>query len=85
MLISFYHISLCPRCARVRKHLRNFLGDSYSVYVKEINVAMNPLKAWGGGIRMVPALTCGEDLLSGVILTRKSLEQFLERNGYLNR
>ena len=85
MLISFYHISLCPRCARVRKHLRDLLGDSYSVYVKEINVAMNPLKAWRGGTRLVPALTCGPDLLSGVILSRKSVEQFLERNGYLRR
>ena len=85
MLISFYHISLCPRCARVQKHLRDLLGSSYAASVTEINVTRNLPKALKSGIKMVPAIACGEDLLSGVILTRKSVEQFLERNNFLNR
>ncbi len=85
MLISFYYISLCPRCARVRSHLRDLLGDSYATAVKEINVFKIPTGAWKSGVKMVPALTCGDDLISGVILSRKSLEQFLERNNFLNR
>ena len=84
-MISFYHISLCPRCARVRKHLQDLLGDSYAASVTEINVGANPLKAWKNGIKMVPALSCSDDLVSGVILSRKSLEQFLQRNSFLNR
>lgn len=82
MLISFYHISLCPRCARARKHLKDLLGDSYSVLVIEKNILSQPGEAWKNGIRMVPTVKSGDTVLSGVLLSRESIKQFLDQNGY---
>lgn len=82
MLISFYHISLCPRCARARKHLKDLLGDSYSVLVIEKNILSHPREAWKNGIRMVPALKSKDIVLSDVLLSHESIKQFLGQNGY---
>jgi hypothetical protein len=84
MLISFYHLSLCPRCGRARKHLQDLLGHAYAASVREINIASNPLETWRNGVRIVPAVTYGDDLISGVVLSRKLLSQFLRRNNFLN-
>lgn len=83
MLISFYHISLCPRCAMTRKYLRELLGNKYPASVVEINVLRHPAKALNNGVRMVPAIAYGDDLLSGLILSQASIEQFLQRNNLI--
>ena len=85
MLIVFYHFSLCPRCARARKHLQDLLGTAYHASVTEINVLRHPAKAQRNKIRMVPAVKYGDDQISGVLLSHKSIKQFLERNNLLNR
>ena len=83
MLISFYHISLCPRCARARRHLQELLGNDYATSVAEINILHHPVKTLENGVKMVPAISYGDDLLSGVLLSSSSIKQFLERNSFL--
>ena len=83
MLISFYHISLCPRCALARKHLKNLIGNSYDASVIEVNILRQPTKARKNRIRMVPAIKYGDDLISGVLLSRDSIKQFLQKNNLL--
>ncbi len=84
MLIAFYHISLCPRCARARKHLQDLLGNSYAAAVIEINVISHPVKAKRNNIKMVPAIKYGDNLLSGVFLSHQSIRQFLEGSNLLD-
>ena len=85
MLIVFYHFSLCPRCARARKHLQDLLGTSYDASVTEINVLRHPAKAQRNRIRMVPTIEYGDDQISGILLSHKSIKQFLQRNNLLHR
>ncbi len=84
MLIVFYYISLCPRCARARKHLQDLLGTSYEASVTEINLLKHPARAQRNKIRMVPAIEYGDDQISGILLSHKSIKQFLERNNLLH-
>jgi len=84
MLISFYHISLCPRCGNTRKHLQELLGSSYSQTVTELNILKHPRRAGQDGIKMVPAITCGEASISGLILSHRSIRNFLEENGVID-
>ena len=83
MLISFFHISLCPRCALARKHLKDLIGNSYDSSVIEVNILRQPSKARKNRIRMVPALKYGDDLISGGLLSRASIRQFLQKNNLL--
>ena len=78
MLISFYHISLCPRCAQTRKHLRTLLGSRYDETVQEINVLQHPALAVKNKIAMVPALVVGDDRLSGIFLSLQAITTFLK-------
>jgi hypothetical protein len=80
MLITFYRSALCPRCALVRKYLVESLGDQYNKKVLEIDVLIHPLQTWKEKIRMIPALKCGDDILSGLMLSRESIASFLTRN-----
>ena len=83
MLIVFHYISLCPRCARARKHLQDLLGTSYEASVTEINLFKRPVTAQRNKIRMVPTIEYGDDQISGILLSHKSIKQFLERNNLL--
>ena len=80
MLISFYHISLCPRCAQTRKHLQELLGPAYNQTIAEINILTQPAKALKDRVRLVPALKFNDDLLSGVFLSHQSIKQFLQKH-----
>ena len=81
MLISFYHTSLCPRCARARKHLKELLGDRYEHSVTEIDTLTHPITAWQNDIRMIPALKCNGYILSSIMLSRSSISAFLSKHG----
>ena len=85
MLISFYRSPLCPRCALARKHLRELMGDQYTKNVMEIDALIHASKAWKEKIRMIPALKCGDDIISGIMLSRQAIEAFLIRNRVLDK
>ena len=80
MLISFYHISLCPRCAKTRKHLQNFLGPKYRETVEEINVLLEPTRALKDKIKMVPALKIKDDIVSNIFLSPQTIKTFLMKH-----
>lgn len=83
MSFTFYHSPLCPRCARAKKHLQHLLGNPLPETIVFIDAAKHPLKTWQDGIRMIPALKCGEDVLSGITLSQEKIESFLGRNDIL--
>ena len=84
MKITFYHTSMCPRCAHVRKHLRALLGNAYTASCIEIDSLVHPLKTWQDGVRMIPALKIDRALLSGVLLSEKQVRAFLIKQGMLD-
>lgn len=85
MLITFYRSALCPRCALVRRYLRECLGEQYNKKVLEIDTLMHPLQTWKEKIRMIPALKCGDDVLSGIMLSRDAVSSFLNRHRITDR
>lgn len=84
MTFTFYNSLLCPRCARTRKHLRDLLGSDLDNCMQEIDAGIHPVIAWKAGIRMIPALKCGQDIESGIILDPEKIRLFLIRNGLLD-
>ena len=83
MKLTFYNSKLCPRCARVRKHLKHFLGPSLDDYCVDIDVAKHPVQTWRDGIRMIPALKFQESVLSGVMLSQEQVRGFLAEHDIL--
>lgn len=84
MKLTFYHSGLCPRCARARKHLVSLLGDTYIRYVDEVDILTHPVQTWKTGVRIIPALTSGTSRLSGIMLSREQIKQFLDTHGFIN-
>jgi len=66
----------------VKRELSRLRLEFPALKVKEIDVVLNPLHAWHSGIRMIPALKAGDDLLAGVFLGAEEIRQFVVR--YLN-
>jgi hypothetical protein len=79
MTFTFYHSPFCPRCARAEKHLQNLLGKPLPDTVVFIDVMKPPLKTWQDGIRMIPALKAGEDMISGITLSPERIKTFLDQ------
>lgn len=84
MTFTFYHTKLCPRCARVRKHLKTLLGQAYASRCIEIDSMTQPLKTWQAGIRMIPALKSDHVVLSGVLLSKEQIRNFLIQQRFLD-
>ena len=83
MLIILYRTKLCPRCFLARKYLTELTRDNPNLQIEEREVFFSPLKAGKEGVRMIPAIKVGEQVLSGAILTRRQIRSFLQENGCL--
>lgn len=75
--IVFYKSSLCPRCMLVRRELTRLRREYPELEVEEVDVVLNPLRAWRSGIRMIPALRAGGDLLAGIVLAPEEIRRFV--------
>jgi hypothetical protein len=81
MKIIFYKSSLCPRCALVGLALRKIIkAHPAALELETVEVTTSPLRTWRDGIRMIPALRCGEQILAGFTLTKAAISAFLEKN-----
>lgn len=78
--IVFYKSSLCPRCMLVKRELTRLRQEHPELEVEELDVVLNPLQAWRSGIRMIPALKAGDDILTGVLLRTEQVRQFVARH-----
>ena len=64
-----------------RKTLYELLDSNPEIDVEEVDIVTNPLRAWRDGVRFIPTLKHGDRRLSGVLLSRKEIQQFLEEVG----
>lgn len=83
MLIILYRTKLCPRCFLARKYLSLLTRGIPNLQIEEREVFFSPLKAAKEGIRMIPAIKVGEQVLSGAVLTKGQIRNFLQENGCL--
>lgn len=79
MHITLYKSALCPRCYIVEKHLTHLVKDLPDTTIETIDIAAHPLKSWKDGIRMIPAIKIGEEVLSSIYLSKKELITFVNK------
>ena len=79
MKITFYHSFLCPRCAVARKNLREIAGQRPDLEIAEIDITGKPLAYWRQGIKLIPALEINGKFLSGVFLSKKRIQMFIDQ------
>lgn len=64
----------------VRRELNRLRQEYPTLKVEEVDVVVNPLRAWRSGIRMIPALQAGDELLAGFFLQTEKIRRFVDRH-----
>lgn len=77
MQVTLYKTFLCPRCFLAGRALEKLRKEFPELTIETVEVTRNPLRAWQAGVRMLPAVTCNDKTLSGLILTTAILRKFL--------
>ena len=77
--ITFYRSNLCPRCYLARKYLRQLASTDSSLRIEEVDGLLSPRRAWQDGIRMIPAVKIGDQVLSGLYLSKDAIAAFIAR------
>ncbi|MBU0960011.1 MAG: hypothetical protein KKD01_10490 [Proteobacteria bacterium] len=49
------------------------------VHLEEVEVMTSPLRALKDGVKFIPTLKCGAEQVSGILLNRDKLQEFLQR------
>ncbi|MDL2286890.1 hypothetical protein LJC24_05620 [Desulfococcaceae bacterium OttesenSCG-928-F15] len=78
MEVFFYKIPFCPRCIMAERYLKRTMKER-----KNLTMQVRPLptylkEAREFGIAMAPALRVGEHAISGIWLTEKDIQEFLD-------
>lgn len=79
MTVSFYRTALCPRCKKTEQILQRLMPEYPRLELDVIEIATRPVETFRAGIRMIPALKCDSEILSGVMLSEEHIRAFLER------
>lgn len=45
--------------------------------ITKIDVTLHPMKSWQEGVRMIPCLTDGDKMLSGILLSKEKMRSFI--------
>ncbi len=60
--------------------LKKILAEHPGPELEMIEVTTSPARSWKDGIRMIPALRCGDQILAGFTLSRQTICAFLAEN-----
>lgn len=80
MKIELYRTILCPRCLLVSRALKKIMAHSPHIELEVIEVATNLTRTRQAGIKTVPAIKIGSDVLTGLILTPQKIGSFIQRH-----
>ena len=80
MKIELYRTILCPRCLYVSRTLKKIVADSPNLELETIEVATNLARSRQAGIKTVPAIRIGNDLLTGLLLTPRKIRHFIAQH-----
>ena len=59
--------------------LSKILKDYPEINIEKIDIVTNPARAWKDGIRMIPALKSGNEILSGILLGEDEIRKFIDK------
>ncbi len=62
-----------------KKALYELLSNMEDVNLEEVEVMTNPMRTLKDGVKFIPTLKCGEEQVSGILLSRSKIEEFLQR------
>nr|WP_320116783.1 hypothetical protein [uncultured Desulfuromonas sp.] len=79
MTITFYRTALCPRCFLAKRALDKVVAGT-DITVETVEIATTAINSWRDGIRMIPALKIGDEILSGVLLDEQRIRRFIDQN-----
>ncbi len=77
MKIEFYKSVICPRCLYVSHTLKKAKTLYPNLEVEHIDIIRNLSRVRDAEIRTVPTLKVGQATLSGLFLTKDSINKFL--------
>ncbi|HIJ91530.1 MAG: thioredoxin family protein [Desulfobulbaceae bacterium] len=80
MKIELYRTILCPRCLLVSRALQKIVAHSPHLELETIEVATNLMRTRKAGIKTVPTIKIGNDVLTGLILTPRMIHRFIEKH-----
>lgn len=63
----------------VDRELTRLLKDHPDIEIEKVDILTHPLQVWNDGIRMIPALKNGDTILSGIMLAKKDIHNFIEQ------
>ena len=67
------------------KHLKALAKDDANIEIEEIAILASPVSFMESGIRMIPALVIGEEILSSIYLNKQTIRDFISRHKEQNR
>lgn len=76
--VTFYHSVICPRCRVAGLSLSRLLRDFPDVAVEKVEYLANRSRSREAGVNSIPTLVSGDKKLSGFLLTRSRISDFLE-------
>jgi len=77
-IVTFYHSAVCPRCHLSNLALKRVLRErADDVEVERVEILKDRKRAKAAGIRSIPTLVAGGQVLAGFVLTPARIERFL--------
>lgn len=80
MMITLYRTVLCPRCRKAEQTMHRLRPEYPDLKLDIVEIAARPIESFRAGVRMIPALKCGGEILSAVSLDETRIRDFLERH-----
>ena len=64
-----------------KKALDELLAEKkdHSFTIEQVDIIRNPLRSLKDGVKMIPTLQCNNEKISGVILSKNKIAEFLNR------
>lgn len=76
--VTLYHSVVCPRCHFATATLNRLLTEFPDIAIDKVEYLTNRSSSKRAGVTSIPSLVSGNKKLSGFLLTRSRIRQFLE-------
>ncbi len=80
MKIDFYSSSFCPRCGVAGYALNKLKARYPGLELNTVPMPRHMRSAWKEGVRFIPALKIGDEILWGLFLTPKQVTRFVKKH-----
>ena len=75
--VTFYHSVICPRCQMAGVFLSQLRDEFPDIEIDKVEYLTNLGRSRDAGVSRIPALVYGSETLSGFLLTKNRLREFL--------